>query len=179
MFHVPNAVSLSLPGVIHITPILAPDARGFFAEIFSVEYLSSLGIYDSFTQTSVSFSRKHVLRGLHFQIAPHEQAKLVRCSSGTIFDVVVDVRPDSAQYGKYVTVELSGERQDVLYIPPGYAHGFCALSDAVVEYRLSHDFVPTHALGVRYDDPVLGIEWPVAHPILSEKDRSWPLLPPV
>lgn len=179
MFHIPDVVELALPGVLHITPHLSKDTRGFFAEIFSNEFLQSLGITDSFIQTSVSFSRKGVLRGLHFQKQPASQAKLVRCSSGSVFDVVVDGRADSPTFGKHVAVELNGDRQDMLYIPSHYAHGFYAQTDAVLEYRLSYGFSPEHAGGFRYDDPAFGIFWPDARPILSEKDASLPLIQPL
>lgn len=176
MFHTPRVTELSLPGVLHIVPYVSVDQRGFFAEIFSEEFLKSTGITDTFVQTSVSFSKKGVLRGLHFQKSPASQAKLVRCSSGVVFDVVVDGRADSPTFGKYIAVELSGERQDMLYIPSHYAHGFYAETDAVLEYRLSYGFSLEHAAGFRYDDPVFSISWPTEHPILSEKDTSFTFL---
>lgn len=168
---------LDLPGVFLIQPKRWDDERGFFAETFHQEFLSEAGITHPFVQDNLSFSKKGVLRGLHFQKKPHAQAKLVRCASGEIFDVAVDHNPDSATFGKSVAVTLSGEKQTILYIPAEYAHGFCVLSDdAIVEYKVSDYYHPEYAFGIRYDDIAFGIAWPVRDPILSEQDTKWPML---
>lgn len=168
---------LELPGVFLIQPKRFEDSRGFFTETFHQEVFTSAGINVVFVQDNISYSKKNVLRGLHFQKPPHAQAKLVRCVSGEIYDVVADHNPDSATFGKHIGVTLSGDTQAMLYIPGMYAHGFCVLSDqALVEYKVDNYYHPESAHGVRYDDPVFGIAWPVRDPILSEQDKSRQLL---
>ena len=168
---------LELPGVLLIQPKLWRDNRGFFVETFHQEALVAAGITHSFVQDNLSFSKKGVLRGMHFQKKPHAQAKLVRCVAGRILDVVADHNPDSPTFGKHVAVELSGERQDILYVPADYAHGLCVLSDeALVEYKVSDYYHPESASGVRYDSPAFNIAWPIADPILSKQDTELPIL---
>lgn len=168
---------LDLPGVLLLQPKRWDDSRGFFAETFHRESLAAVGITLLFVQDNLSFSKKNVLRGLHFQKKPHAQAKLVRCASGEIFDIATDHNSDSTTFGKSVSVILSGEKQNMLYIPAEYAHGFCVLSDeAIVEYKVSEYYHPESASGVRYNDPVFSIEWPVDDPTLSEQDAQWPML---
>ena len=168
---------LELPGVLLVQPKRWDDDRGFFLETFHQETLAAAGITHSFVQDNLSFSKKGVLRGLHFQKAPHAQAKLVRCTSGEIFDVVADHDPDSPTFGKYIAATLSGEKQNMLYIPAAYAHGFCVLSgEAIVEYKVSDYYHPECASGVRYNDPVFAIAWPIEDPILSAQDTQWPTL---
>ena len=168
---------LELPGVLLIQPRRFEDVRGFFMETFHQEALASAGINVIFVQDNLSYSKKNVLRGLHFQKSPHAQAKLVRCVFGEISDVVADHNPDSPSFGRHVVVTLSGDTQAMLYIPAIYAHGFCVLSDeASVEYKVDKYYHAESAHGVRYDDPVFGITWPVHEPILSEQDMKWPLL---
>lgn len=168
---------LDLPGVLMIQPKRWDDIRGFFVETFHQEALMAAGITHPFVQDNLSFSKKGVLRGLHFQKSPHAQAKLVRCALGEIFDVAADHNPDSATFGKYVSVTLSGEKQNMLYVPAEYAHGFCVLSgDAIVEYQVSTYYHPESASGFRYDDPVFNIAWPVHSPLLSEQDQKLPTL---
>lgn len=165
---------LNLPGVLLIQPKLWKDDRGLFAETFHQEAFTAAGITDLFVQDNFSFSRKNVLRGLHFQKKPHAQAKLVRCVFGEIYDVVADHNPDSAMFGKHIAVTLSGEKQTMLYVLAEYVHGFCVLSDeALVEYKVSDYYHPECASGVPYDDPAFNIAWPVEHPILSEQDKKW------
>ena len=167
-----EVTELDLPGVLLIQPKVFKDDRGFFAETFRQEALAAAGITAPFVQDNLSFSRKNVLRGLHSQKKPHAQAKLVRCASGEIFDVVVDHNVDSPTFGESVSVTLSGAKQTMLYIPAQYAHGFCVLSDeAIVEYKVDDYYHPECAVGVRYDDPAFSIAWPVQHPILSEQDK--------
>lgn len=168
---------LTLPGVLLIQPKRWDDERGFFVETFHQEALVAAGITHLFVQDNLSFSKKGVLRGLHFQKKPHAQAKLVRCASGEIFDVAADHNLDSATFGKYVSVTLSGEKQNMLYVPARYAHGLCVLSEeAVVEYKVSNYYHPESASGVRYDSPAFDIAWPVIDPILSEQDIKLPTL---
>ena len=167
---------LELPGVLLIKPRVWNDERGSTVNTYSVEELERSRIINtSFVQDLTSCSRKNVLRGLHFQNTPHSQAKLVRCSSGEIFDVATDYNQDSSTFGQYVSAILRGDEQTLLYIPAQYAHGFCVLSeDAVVEYKLSNAYNRDAVNGVRYDDPALNIDWPITNPILSEQDKSWP-----
>ncbi len=173
----PKVTLTNLPGVLLLTPILYTDTRGFFSEIYNEETFASLGIDTPFTQDSVSFSNKNVIRGLHFQLKPYEQAKLVRCAAGRIYDVVVDIDPSSPTYRMHVGIELSGDTQQMLYIPGHYAHGLCVLSEtATVVYKLTGVHNPSYARGVSYNDPEFNINWPVTDPILSEKDKNWPLL---
>lgn len=168
---------LDLPGVLLIQPKRWDDSRGFFVETFHQEALAAAGITHPFVQDNLSFSKKNVLRGLHFQKPPHAQAKLVRCTSGEIFDVAVDCNPDSETFGKSVEATLSGENQNMLYIPAEYAHGFCVLSsEAIVEYKVSDYYHPECASGVRYNDQAFAISWPVHELVLSEQDTRWPIL---
>lgn len=165
---------LGLPGVLLIQPKLWKDNRGFFVETFHKEALIAAGITDEFVQDNLSFSHKGVLRGLHYQKAPHAQAKLIRCVSGKIFDVVADYDPASATFGTYVSTTLSGDTQAILYVPKQYVHGACVLSDeAILEYKVDDYYYPECVAGVRYDDPAFNITWPVENPMLSEQDRSW------
>lgn len=175
-----EATKLSLPGVLLISPKMYKDDRGFFSEIYNQEVFAEIGVMDTFVQDSISFSKKGVLRGMHYQKAPHAQAKLVRASAGAILDVVADIDPSSSTYGQHATVELSENEQNMLYIPGQYAHGFCVLSNtATVEYKLSELHRPESAGGVMYNDPVLNIKWPVDDPVLSIKDKQWPELDPI
>lgn len=168
---------LDLPGVLLIQPRRWDDTRGFFVETFHQEVLAAAGITHPFVQDNLSFSKKGVLRGLHFQKSPHAQAKLVRCASGEIYDVVADHDQDSATFGKHVAVTLSSEKQNMLYVPARYAHGLCVLSEeAIVEYKVSNYYHPESTSGVRYDSPAFSIAWPVSDPILSEQDTKLPTL---
>jgi len=172
-----TSTELVLPGVLLITPMVRRDDRGFSANVYTVEDFVVCGVASSFVQDFTSRSKKNVVRGLHFQRAPYMQDKLVRCTYGEIFDVAADCDPKSPTYGKYVSVLLKGNEQSTLYIPGKYAHGFCVLSEeAVVEYKLSDIYHPESVGGVRFDDSLLGISWPVSSPILSEQDKSWPSL---
>lgn len=166
--------ALDLPGVLLIQPKLWDDERGFFVETFHQEALRAAGITHPFVQDNLSFSRKGVLRALHFQKKPHAQAKLVRCVFGEILDVAADHDPESITFGKSVAVTLSGDKQTMLYVPAQYAHGFCVLSDeAIVEYKVSEYYHPESASGLRYDDPAFAIAWPVKDPVLSAQDKQW------
>ena len=168
---------LALPGVFFIQPKMYTDPRGLSVVPYSLEDFSALGITSRFVQDYTSRSVKNTIRGLHFQKPPRSQDKLVRCSFGRMFDVVADVDPSSPTFGTYVSAILTGDEQSMLFVPGKYAHGFCVLSDeAVTEYKMTDVYAPECASGVRWDDSVLHIDWPVEHPMVSEQDSSWPLL---
>jgi len=153
------------------------DDRGFFLETFNDKLYQELGLRLDWRQDNFSWSKKNVLRGLHFQRAPHAQAKLVRVVYGKVFDVAVDLRAGSKTFGKYFGVELDSDSQRAMYIPEGFAHGFCVLSDfAGFSYKCSQIYAPSFDGGVRYNDPDIGIRWPVDLPLLSPKDAVLPLL---
>ena len=165
---------LRLPGLKLIKPTVFRDARGFFMETYQQSAYAKMGIEDLFVQDNHSYSQKGCIRGMHFQSSPG-QAKLVRVALGTIFDVAVDIRPESPTFGQWEGVELDGENHFQLYIPVGFAHGFCVLSDvAHVLYKVSSAYHPDYEKGFRWDDPEVGIAWPVQHPIVSERDRHSP-----
>lgn len=168
---------IGLSGVLLIEPKKLEDERGFFMETYRQEVLAEIGIKTPFVQENLSYSKKGVLRGMHFQKKPFDQAKLVRCVSGEIFDVVADHNPESPTFGKYVSEVLSGEEQNMLYIPDKYIHGFCVLSDnALVEYKVTNYYSASHVSGVMYNDPVFNIPWPINQPILSTQDLGWELI---
>jgi dTDP-4-dehydrorhamnose 3,5-epimerase len=170
-----EATELSGAFVIDLEPI--EDERGFFARSWCVSELAQAGLDAVFVQENVGFStRRGTLRGLHFQRAPHAEAKLVRCTRGAVWDVALDLRPDSSTTGRWVGVELNADNRRMLYAPAGCAHGYVTLTDqAEVRYLTSHPFAPEAADGVRYDDPAFDIAWPVGVEIVSERDRAWPL----
>ncbi|MGC9019580.1 MAG: dTDP-4-dehydrorhamnose 3,5-epimerase, partial [Candidatus Bipolaricaulaceae bacterium] len=158
-------------------PAVFSDERGFFMETYKYSEFAAFGIRERFVQDNHSRSAKGVLRGLHYQNPPKAQGKLVRVIVGEIFDVAVDIRKGSPTYGKWVGVRLSAENKRILYIPPGFAHGFCVLSDmAEVVYKVTEEYSPVHEAGIIWNDPEIGIEWPVERPIISPKDAKWPPL---
>jgi dTDP-4-dehydrorhamnose 3,5-epimerase len=169
-------VETRLAGVLVLELDAYPDERGRLVELWRAErHRAALGV-DRFAQDTLTASRKGVIRGLHFQ-HPKAQGKLVQVLRGVAFDVAVDVRRGSPTFGRWVGVELSGDAARQLWIPPGFAHGFCALTeDVMVFYKATEAFDPACDRGVRYDDPDVGIEWPVADPILSPRDRALPRL---
>ena len=168
---------LEIEGVVLIKPKVFEDNRGFFLESYKKSDFENFGIKDVFVQDNHSKSVKSVIRGLHFQKHPYEQSKLVRCISGKIFDVAVDLRKNSPTYKKWVGIELSDENNFILYIPKGFAHGFCVLSDvAHVIYKCDCEYVPSYDSGIRWNDPDIGIKWPFSNPIVSDKDRNLPYL---
>lgn len=164
-----------LDGPILIEPAVHGDARGFFLETYRANAFAELGISDDFVQDNQSRSAHGVLRGMHFQPG---MAKLVRCAHGTIVDVAVDIRPGSPSFGRWETQQLDDRDHRQLYVPDGFAHGFCVLSDeADVVYRCSTYYDPAREAGFRYDDPEVGIPWPEDLGLtVSERDRSAPLL---
>jgi dTDP-4-dehydrorhamnose 3,5-epimerase len=171
---------LDIPDVVAFTPKKFGDARGFFSETWSKEGFAAAGCDETWVQDNQSLSaEKHVLRGLHFQVAPFAQAKLVRVLRGAIFDVAVDLRRGSASYGKWVSAVLSAENWTQLLIPVGFAHGFLTLEPATeVFYKVSRRYAPQCDRSIRFDDPAIGVAWPLdgASPTLSDKDRKAPLL---
>jgi len=168
---------LAISGIIVIEPRVFHDERGFFMETYKSEDFVGAGVTTQFVQDNHSRSKYGVLRGLHFQQEPFAQAKLVRCVTGKVFDVAVDVRSGSPTFGKYVSLILSEEKKNMVFIPRGFAHGFAALSEDVeVLYKVDNLFSPEHEKGLIWNDPQLNITWPIASPVLSEKDRQWPTL---
>jgi dTDP-4-dehydrorhamnose 3,5-epimerase len=161
-----------LPGVIHIELDVFRDSRGYFLESYHLQKYADAGIPGPFVQDNVSQSCQGTLRGLHAQLT-HPQAKLVHVLSGDIWDVAVDIRPESPTYKKWYGVTLSAEKPAQLYIPIGFAHGFCVLSDmARVEYKCTDRYDPSNELHLRWDDPDLAIQWPIQDPVLSPKDAA-------
>ena len=171
-------VNTRMPDVKLITPRKLDDDRGFFAEVYNKAAFREAGIDLEFVQDNHSLSRERgVIRGLHFQRNPYAQAKLVRVLRGAVFDVALDLRRGSPTYGQHVTAILSADSFDQLLVPVGFAHGFCTLeSNTEVFYKVTTHYAPDHDAGVLWNDPALGIEWPVApqDALLSEKDRCQP-----
>jgi dTDP-4-dehydrorhamnose 3,5-epimerase len=168
---------LEIPELILIEPTVFYDERGFFMEVYKYSEFLASGIRERFLQDNHSRSRKGVLRGLHYQNPPKAQGKLVWVIVGEVFDVAVDIRKGSPTYGKWVGVLLSAENKRILYVPPGFAHGFCVLSDvAEVVYKVSEEYDANCEAGIIWNDPEIGIVWPIKEPILSPKDTKWPPL---
>lgn len=175
-----HSAPTALPGVLVLEPKVFGDQRGFFCESFSQQVFDQIvGCRVEFVQDNQSRSSKGVLRGLHRQVAPNAQGKLVRVTQGSVFDVAADIDPTSATFGRWVGVELSAENHRQLWIPPGFAHGFLVLSDwADCQYKTTAYYEPAAEQTVRWDDPTLAIAWPLAgaRPSLSTKDANAPLL---
>ena len=173
-------IETEIAGLWIIEPKVLSDSRGYFMESFKQEVFNqNVGKVD-FIQENESGSSRGVLRGLHYQLAPYSQAKLVRVIEGTVLDVAVDLRKGSSTFGKYMAVELSGQNKRQFYIPQGFAHGFHVLSErAVFTYKVDNPYMPSHERSLRFDDPQIGIDWQITDPenvILSEKDKTAPLL---
>lgn len=168
---------LKIPEVILIQTDLYGDNRGFFMEVYKHSEFIKESISDEFVQDSHSMSTKNVLRGLHYQLYPKAQGKIIRCIKGKIFDVAVDIRPSSKNYGKWISVNLSEENHDELFIPAGFAHGFCVLSDrAEILYKQTNEYSLEHERGILWNDPTINIEWPIDSPIIAERDSKFPIL---
>jgi len=171
---------LAIPAVVLMTPKRFHDHRGYFTETFSKRVLSDLGCADEFVQDNHSHStEKATIRGLHFQISPYVQTKLVRVVRGAIFDVAVDLRAGSPSYGHHVSAVLSAETGNQILVPGGFAHGFCTLeADTEVLYKATSYYSPEHDKGLLWNDPAIGVEWPLSgsEALLSEKDRCHPVL---
>lgn len=166
--------ALSLQGVIEIIPRVFEDERGFFFESYNENVFKENGITDTFVQDNQSFSLKNVVRGLHYQKEPYAQAKLVRVISGKVLDVVVDVRADSPTYGQHLKVVLDAQRQNMLYVPAGFAHGFTALEDTIFVYKCTNLYNKASESGIYWADETLSIDWEVSNPIVSGKDSILP-----
>jgi dTDP-4-dehydrorhamnose 3,5-epimerase len=162
--------------LVQLEPV--EDERGFFARAWDPDEFLANGLDPSLVQVSLSYSeRRGTLRGLHYQVAPFEEAKLVRCTAGRAFDVAVDVRDGSATRGGWAGVELSAENRLALYVPPGFAHGVQTLVDGTeILYQISARYSPEHSRGIRWNDPEVGVQWPIRDPILSPRDREHPIL---
>ncbi|MCX7769952.1 MAG: dTDP-4-dehydrorhamnose 3,5-epimerase [Proteobacteria bacterium] len=168
---------LAIPEIILIKPKVFLDQRGYFLETYKYSEFLEFGIKERFLQDNHSKSVRGVLRGLHFQRNPKAQGKLIRCTKGKIWDVGVDIRKGSPTYGKWVGIELSEDNFYMLYIPVGFAHGFCVLSDeAEVQYKCTEEYCAELDAGIRWDDPEINIYWPIKDPILSDKDAKLPFL---
>lgn len=165
-----------LPGVLKIESKVFPDTRGYFMESFKQSDFKEAGIDYNFSQDNHSFSKTGVIRGLHFQKYPNEQGKLVSVLSGEIFDVAVDIRQNSKTYSKWFGVILSEENRTMFWIPPGFAHGFQALQDSHVYYKATNEFSARDDAGIRWNDPVIAIKWPIQDPIVSDKDSKLPFI---
>jgi dTDP-4-dehydrorhamnose 3,5-epimerase len=167
-----------LPGafLVEISPLA--DERGFFARTYCAEEFGAQGLSCNWQQCSVSCNtRMGTLRGLHYQRAPHEEHKLVRCTAGAIFDVIVDIRANSASYRRWFGLQLTAANRRSLFIPPGYAHGFITLSDDTeVSYMISEPYAPDHAQGYRWDDPAFAVRWPIEPSVISPRDAGYALL---
>ena len=165
---------LDIKDVVHIKPKKFDDQRGFFSEVFKASEFEERGITGPIVQVNHSRSHKNVLRGLHYQLNPKAQGKMVGVVLGEIYDVGVDLRKESSTYGNWVGAKLTSENKGVLYFPEGFAHGFCVLSDVaeVVYYCTGSEYSPENEHGIIWNDPSLKIEWPIQNPILSEKDSQ-------
>jgi dTDP-4-dehydrorhamnose 3,5-epimerase len=166
----------ALPGAYILDMERREDPRGFFARSWCIDEFEAHGLNTRLVQCNVSYNqRMGTLRGMHFQTAPYPEAKLVRCTMGAIWDVIIDLRPESPAYAQHVGVELTAQNRRMLYIPEGFAHGFQTLTDDTeVFYQMSEFYHPECAAGVRWNDPAFGIAWPLTDPILAEKDAAYP-----
>lgn len=174
--HKVEIITTKIKNLFLIKPKVFQDNRGFFLEFYSERTFKGLGITTKFAQDNYSFSKKRgVIRGLHFQLPPNEQTKLVRVTRGAAYDVAVDLRKESPTYGKWLGFELTAENFDMVYVPQGFAHGFCTLEENTeVMYKNDNFYAPESEAGLRWNDPALNIDWPVDNPILSEKDANAP-----
>jgi dTDP-4-dehydrorhamnose 3,5-epimerase len=170
-------VETPLAGAFVIDPEPRVDDRGFFARVFCRDEFQAQGLELSVAQSNVSFNEhRATLRGLHYQIGPHSEVKLVRCTMGAIFDVIVDLRLDSATFRKWYGLDLNASNRRMLYVPVGFAHGYLTLTDCTeVFYQVSKSYSPEFERGARWDDPAFRIEWPLPPELISDKDRAHPL----
>ena len=173
-----NITTTPLSGVAVIDLERKEDDRGFFARTFDRKQFADAGLEPLVEQCNLSFNHKAgTLRGMHYQVAPATEAKLVRCTAGAIVDIIVDVRPDSPTYLQHYAIELTADNRRALYVPPMFAHGYQALTDgAEVSYQVSGRYTPEAERGLRHDDPALGLSWPLPVSVISPKDAAWPLL---
>jgi dTDP-4-dehydrorhamnose 3,5-epimerase len=167
----------AIPDVILVQPHRAGDARGFFMETYKRSDFVAHGITEAFVQDNYSHSVRGVLRGLHYQLAPAAQGKLVMVFQGEVFDVAVDIRRGSPTFGRWVSVTLCASEPSLFYVPPGFAHGFCVLSEtADFVYKVTTEYAPTLERGILWNDPAIGVQWPIADPVLSARDTKQPPL---
>lgn len=166
-----------IQGVFVIEPAPRVDERGYFARVFAKEVLKANGIPYNIVHINRSLTKaKGTIRGIHYQVKPREEDKIIQCIQGKIFDVAVDLRPKSKTFGKWVSVELSGENKKMFLIPKDCGHAFQTLTtNCLIEYFVSEYYSPEHERGALWNDPFFKIDWPIKRPILSEKDKSWPL----
>jgi dTDP-4-dehydrorhamnose 3,5-epimerase len=173
-----KVIALELEGAKLLEPVVHGDSRGYFMESYNVDVLEKQGISHSFIQDNQSLSAEAgVIRGLHYQLNPKAQTKLIRVLSGAIYDVILDVRRNSPTFGQWVGVILSESNKRQLLVPKGFAHGFCTLvPNTQVLYKVDEYYSPEHDRGILWNDPALGVDWPVSSPILSDKDKHHPVL---
>ncbi|MFI4860382.1 MAG: dTDP-4-dehydrorhamnose 3,5-epimerase [Phycisphaerales bacterium JB063] len=164
-----------LPGAYLIEPERRVDERGHFARVWCEREFAEHGLSTQLVQVNIGFSaRQATLRGMHFQTAPHAEVKLVRCTRGAVYDVMVDLRPDSPTHCQWFAAELTPDNGKMLYIPEGFGHGYITLADDTeISYQTSHTYQADAATGVAYDDPVFGIDWPMKPAVMSDADRAW------
>ena len=169
-------IETQLKGAFIVEPERLEDERGFFARIWCKKEFEQHELLPDLVQCNISFNRcKGTLRGMHYQVAPAEETKLVRCSMGAIFDVIIDLRPNSPTFKAWVSVELTAENRKMIYIPMGFGHGFMTLTDNTeIFYQMSEFYAPECARGVRWNDPAFGIDWPSEVKVISEKDMQYP-----
>ena len=171
-----NVKETKLLGVLILEPKVFPDDRGYFLETWNSTRYEQVGMPGLFVQDNISFSKKGILRGLHFQY-PQSQGKLIQVLSGEVLDVVVDIRVGSPTYGQWVGEVLSESNHRQIYVPPGFAHGYCVTSEtAIFSYKCTDFYNPATEHGIIWNDPDIGIEWPIAQPVLSTKDKAYPRL---
>jgi dTDP-4-dehydrorhamnose 3,5-epimerase len=170
---------ITLKGAFMIEPERRHDERGFFARTWCQREFAAKGLPPAWVQCNISFSRQRgTLRGMHYQAAPYEEAKLVRCTMGAIYDVIIDLRHESPTFRQWLALELTADNRRMLFIPQGFAHGFQTLADdSEVFYQMSQFYAPEYARGVRWDDPAFRVSWPAEKRIISERDRSFPDFP--
>ncbi len=166
----------SLEGVYVVEPERAADDRGFFARTYSSSQFAEWGLELAITECSIAYNRaRWTIRGLHYQKPPHEEAKIVRCTNGAVYDVAVDLRPNSRTYLRWEAIELTAENRIALYVPPGCAHGYQTLrEDSELHYAISTAYAPEAGAGVRWNDPLLGIDWPASPSVISPRDKAYP-----
>jgi dTDP-4-dehydrorhamnose 3,5-epimerase len=165
---------LEIRGILEIRPNVFEDERGYFFESFNEKTFAKLGIQNQFVQDNQSYSKKGTIRGLHFQLPPYEQGKLISVVSGKALDAVVDIRKTSPTFGQILTVELSGDDRRFIYIPPGFAHGFSALEDCVFQYKCTKGYEKASESGIYPLDSDLNIDWKITNPMISGKDKELP-----
>jgi dTDP-4-dehydrorhamnose 3,5-epimerase len=167
-------IPTAIAGLVEVQPRAFVDERGYFFELFNDKVFEEQDLPTQFPQDNQSFSKKGVIRGLHLQLPPYEQGKLVKVMTGKVLDVVVDLRPGSATFGQHEKVLLSSEKNNLLWVPEGFAHGFVALEDSIFYYKCTNNYNKQAESGIRWNDPDLNIDWGIEEPLVSEKDQELP-----